>query len=565
MENRSRTSRRVSLAARFPLWIAPLGSLLWILTASAAQGQTIWEITPYRIQVLVALEQSSPLTPRLQQDVLRELQQRSDRVIGAVWQLQAQAAPEKLRRQIIDDLAGIDYHQLLEHWPRLESVDNAVPVDQEEPVDKVVLLALATTPDGYRVAARELDVRTRAWGALVEHRFGQAPLIVGQAFQALLGAFTPLAKITSTKGDVAVVQFLAGGLSFRDPALRLVALGDVLQPIIRRNDRQGNPLAKRGIEPIAWTYLTVARFAGTEVHCNIHSGRRGVLRARTRGHTERLALVVRPRSGSTKLQLRANDSPTTPLAGYDVYASQPHSIVSLLLSRGWLTPEQIDTLEQFARQYPQQAIGHVAVAGKLITAEQLSLAIDSLQEGVARGDHLLSLELVGKDQVQRLLRDHAGRPEAELPQLAISRGWLTAAQFTEVRARQTATELVGRSDDDGNLTLSIRQHPLQILYIKHGGALLARLGGVEETAFIRIGGETIRGIPEADLDRTSAAGKASSVQFIHFPFTDAQVAAFRGEEADGGGDAAEVVVGFGHPESAHTAVLPEAVRQALAQ
>ena len=55
------------------------------------------------------------------------------------------------------------------------------------------------------------------------------------------------------------------------------------------------------------------------------------------------------------------------------------------------------------------------------------------------------------------------------------------------------------------------------------------------------------------------------MQFIHFPFTDAQVAAFRGEEADGGGDAAEVVVGFGHPESAHTAVLPEAVRQALAQ
>ncbi len=60
------------------------------------------------------------------------------------------------------------------------------------------------------------------------------------------------------------------------------------------------------------------------------------------------------------------------------------------------------------------------------------------------------------------------------------------------------------------------------------GALLAKLGGVEETAFIRIGGATIHGVPEADLDRTSAAGKASSVQFIHVPFTDAQIAAFRG-------------------------------------
>ena len=90
------------------------------------------------------------------------------------------------------------------------------------------------------------------------------------------------------------------------------------------------------------------------------------------------------------------------------------------------------------------------------------------------------------------------------------------------------------------------------------GALLAKLGGVEETAFIRIGGATIRGVPEEDVDRTSAAGKASSVQFIHFPFTDAQIAAFRAEGA-------EVVVGFSHPEYAHMAGLPGPVRQALGQ
>ncbi len=89
------------------------------------------------------------------------------------------------------------------------------------------------------------------------------------------------------------------------------------------------------------------------------------------------------------------------------------------------------------------------------------------------------------------------------------------------------------------------------------GALLAKLGGVEQTAFIRFGGETINGVPEEDVDRTSAAGKASSVQFIHFPFTDEQVAAFRGAGT-------EIVLGFSHPEYAHMAVLPAPVRQALA-
>ncbi len=60
------------------------------------------------------------------------------------------------------------------------------------------------------------------------------------------------------------------------------------------------------------------------------------------------------------------------------------------------------------------------------------------------------------------------------------------------------------------------------------------------------------------MERTSAAGKASSVQFIHFPFTDTQVDAFRQAGA-------EIVAGFTHPECAHMAVLPEPVRQALAE
>ncbi len=89
-------------------------------------------------------------------------------------------------------------------------------------------------------------------------------------------------------------------------------------------------------------------------------------------------------------------------------------------------------------------------------------------------------------------------------------------------------------------------------------ALLAKLGGVEETVFLRVGGETIAGVPEADVERTSAAGKASSVQFIHFPFTDQQVATFHAANA-------EIVVGFTHPEYAHMAVRPEPVRQALAE
>ena len=88
--------------------------------------------------------------------------------------------------------------------------------------------------------------------------------------------------------------------------------------------------------------------------------------------------------------------------------------------------------------------------------------------------------------------------------------------------------------------------------------VLANMGGVEHKAFLRLGADTIRGVPEEDQERSREDGKASSVQFIRFPFTPAAIAAFRG----GAGD---VIVGFDHPNYGHMAVMPAAVRQALAQ
>jgi len=52
---------------------------------------------------------------------------------------------------------------------------------------------------------------------------------------------------------------------------------------------------------------------------------------------------------------------------------------------------------------------------------------------------------------------------------------------------------------------------------------LGKVGGIEEKVYIKIGKEKIRANPEKDVDRTSAEGKASSVQFIHFIFSENQI------------------------------------------
>ncbi len=86
--------------------------------------------------------------------------------------------------------------------------------------------------------------------------------------------------------------------------------------------------------------------------------------------------------------------------------------------------------------------------------------------------------------------------------------------------------------------------------------VLSTLGGIEHTIYLRVGGETIKGVAEDDQDRTNAEGKASSVHFVHFPFTAAQIAAFRRPETD-------VIAGFGHANYGHMTVIPAAVRDAL--
>lgn len=87
---------------------------------------------------------------------------------------------------------------------------------------------------------------------------------------------------------------------------------------------------------------------------------------------------------------------------------------------------------------------------------------------------------------------------------------------------------------------------------------LARLGGVENHAFIEVGGDKVRGQPDPTRENTSPDGKASSVQFVRFPFSPAQIVAFKAQ-------AARVLVGFDHPNYGHIATLPEAVRAALAE
>jgi len=87
--------------------------------------------------------------------------------------------------------------------------------------------------------------------------------------------------------------------------------------------------------------------------------------------------------------------------------------------------------------------------------------------------------------------------------------------------------------------------------------VLGELGGIESTISLTVGGESVAAVPESDVERTTEAGKTSSIHFLRFSFTRQQIEAFRR-------DGARVVLGIAHPQYDHMAALPEPVRAALA-
>tara|TARA_B100000674_G_scaffold122743_1_gene93849 strand:- start:10505 stop:11092 length:588 start_codon:yes stop_codon:yes gene_type:complete len=87
---------------------------------------------------------------------------------------------------------------------------------------------------------------------------------------------------------------------------------------------------------------------------------------------------------------------------------------------------------------------------------------------------------------------------------------------------------------------------------------LSRLGGVEEKVKIVIGDIEIYADYEKDVDRTTSAGKASAVHFLHFKFNDELVEAFNNKENI-------IQIGIDHEAYGHLSIVSDRVREELAK
>jgi hypothetical protein len=226
-------------------------------------------------------------------------------------------------------------------------------------------------------------------------------------WDAVVEAFVPLARIESVEGTAVVVRLRAGGLITRAGSPALVDQGRILQPIIRRNDRAGQPLPNTGIQSLAWTLLAVESRADSLLSCKLHSGYRGALSSKAGPRTERLALAAKPQFPATTLMLKSRTGDRGPLAGYEIFAKRPDSenVVHLGTSdwRGQIElPRGDGSLELLLIRNGSQLLARLPIIpgqDERLTADLMDDDGRLQAEGAVAAMHSRALDLVARREI----------------------------------------------------------------------------------------------------------------------------------------------------------------------
>ncbi len=197
--------------------------------------------------------------------------------------------------------------------------------------DKIFAVSITATRDEvFQIQLREIDCVMRVVGPVVNLTVPIWESIPRSIAFATQKAFAPLARIEEADLKNATLRIRAGGLIVDQEHPARLVVGDVLQPYVRRDDRNGVPTL---LQSIPWTYVAVAQSDGVNAQSSIFTGIRSPLAGRKNKRTRKICLRVRPFTESTDLQMSILRDPNTRIPGAEVYRRTPGGEDLTLVSR----------------------------------------------------------------------------------------------------------------------------------------------------------------------------------------------------------------------------------------
>jgi hypothetical protein len=208
-------------------------------------------------------------------------------------------------------------------------IDNLVAEDVEAN-DKIFIVHVNCESMPLRVEVVELDCLMRHFSPVLSRQsldFTSLPTVMGQA---VIDSFAPIVRVEDAGQKTAYGLLRAAGLAIDKNNPALIREGEFLQPMVRKNDRNGSPIA---VGPLPWAFLHVTKVDGARVDMDLYAGQIGGLQGRKNNRTFRHALRTRAVGESSTIRLHAQGNPKEPLVGYEIYEKELKSINMTLVGR----------------------------------------------------------------------------------------------------------------------------------------------------------------------------------------------------------------------------------------
>ena len=235
--------------------------------------------------------------------------------------------------------------------PEVEEEKPRFPIEKQKLItpnllrqlDKIYATSLRYENGVYELGVAEFDTNARVRVLTAKRSFRNLETLPAQIFSCLKEVFSPIAQVDYngvTDGKTARIKIRAAAMVVDVEAGSPIMIhkGDVLRPVVRKNDRSTQAPEYDGVIEVTWTYmyindLTVQEDEDLGVLRTNGNGKgqvistftmlRNPIAARRNTLQEKYGLLVRPVQESSLLKIVANDRENYTLQGYNVYAKSP--------------------------------------------------------------------------------------------------------------------------------------------------------------------------------------------------------------------------------------------------
>lgn len=295
-----------------------------------------------------------------------------------------------LRQSAIDDTTGL--RVLPTNLPG--QIDSLLRT-----ADKLFLMVVSQKGDTYTVKAREIDCPMRYVGPSMSHTASSWPSLARDATAVLSRAFAPVARVEDANSSSAKLLLKAGGLITSENNPAAIQVGDVMHPIVRRDNRNGVPTL---LEPQSWTFAAITKVQREDLDANVYSYSGGPgLTGRKNARTQRVLLRVRPVESVTEIEVVVRGT-QEPQSGCFVYRRDLLTDQFVFLGRtDWRGRLSIEVPAEMPRILPAEVKRNRLAAMREFDAQKADENVaDSPPEGDAPPEDVASSENALAKQVE---------------------------------------------------------------------------------------------------------------------------------------------------------------------